>query len=304
MVWLGCALAAAAALYLAAGFFRTTRRRSYPAYGLIGLAAIALAEALLAFDVWPITLYFTPIVWTGYILAVDAAVFSLRGRSLLRSEPDAMVWMAVLSIFLWLIFEAYNLRLANWTYVGQPPNLYARYLGYGWAFATIWPALLETAELLLATRFPFPEPAARRPPFERRLFRWMALGLALSVAPLVVPLDTAPYMFGAVWTGFVLLVDPWNWRASRASIAADLRAGNRARLKALLASGVICGFFWEFWNYWAAAKWLYIFPIFQDWKLFEMPVPGFLGFPLLALEAFALYAWATATLKLPFYEIR
>jgi hypothetical protein len=54
----------------------------------------------------------------------------------------------------------------------------------------------------------------------------------------------------------------------------------------------VCGWLWEFWNYWAAAKWLYIFPMFQGWKIFEMPAPGFLGFPPFALECFTMYVTA------------
>ena len=41
--------------------------------------------------------------------------------------------MAALSIPLWLIFEAYNLRLKNWEYVGVPLPWPLAYLGYGWS---------------------------------------------------------------------------------------------------------------------------------------------------------------------------
>ena len=39
---------------------------------------------------------------------------------------------------------------------------------------------------------------------------------------------------------------------------------------------------WEFWNYWAGAKWHYSVPIMENLKIFEMPVPGHLGFPAFA----------------------
>ncbi len=56
---------------------------------------------------------------------------------------------------------------------------------------------------------------------------------------------------------------------------------------ALMAGGLTCGFFWEFWNYWAAAKWTYTLPFlgpFEQYKAFEMPLLGFLGFLPFALE--------------------
>src|SRR5207245_10377121 len=59
-----------------------------------------------------------------------------------------------------------------------------------------------------------------------------------------------------------------------------------------------CGWFWEFWNYWAAAKWHYIFPMFQSWKIFEMAVPGYLGFLLFALECFVVYVTASYLLRI------
>jgi len=32
-----------------------------------------------------------------------------------------------------------------------------------------------------------------------------------------------------------------------------------------------------------------VFPILQGWKVFEMPLPGYLGFPAFALECFVMY---------------
>jgi len=76
------------------------------------------------------------------------------------------------------------------------------------------------------------------------------------------------------------------------SLLSGLEQGRRGRLYSLLVSGWVCGWLWEFWNYWAKAKWLYVFPMFQGWKIFEMPAPGYLGFPPFALECFAMYTFA------------
>jgi hypothetical protein len=50
---------------------------------------------------------------------------------------------------------------------------------------------------------------------------------------------------------------------------------------------------WELLNFWARTKWIYTVPGFEDWKLFEMPLAGFGGFPPLALSAFAFFALVT-----------
>jgi hypothetical protein len=251
-----------------------------------------------------VSTFFTPICWTGYILAMDAAVFRVRGRSLLRSEPQAFVWMAVLSIFLWLVFEAYNLQLHNWTYVGLPRNEYVRYLGYGWSFATIWPGVLETTDFLLATLFRKRGPAPEPPDSRKPVIGWILPGLAMLIFPLVAPFYMQAYLFALVWLGFIAVADPLNYRARRPSVWGDLSQGYRARLWALLLAGFLCGILWEFWNYWASAKWLYIFPILEQYRLFEMPVLGFLGFPAFAVEIFAMYVMAASALELEFYEVK
>ena len=129
MLWVALVLTGSAVGYLLTRYLRTEKGARFPAYGWIGLGVIVVAEALLFAEVRLVGFYFTPLVWTGYILAADAAVFSVRGRSLIRGEPFAFLWMAVLSVFLWLIFEGYNRELLNWTYVGLPRGLVARYLG-------------------------------------------------------------------------------------------------------------------------------------------------------------------------------
>ncbi len=64
----------------------------------------------------------------------------------------------------------------------------------------------------------------------------------------------------------------------------------------LSTSGLICGVLWEFWNYWARSKWHYAVPIMEHVKIFEMPVPGYLGFPPFALECFTMYIFVRRVL--------
>ena len=85
LVTVGVAATAAAATLLVLGWFARPRRAPYPLYGYAGLAVLVVAELLLFRRVEPVATYFTPIAWTAYILVVDAAVFSLRGESRLRS---------------------------------------------------------------------------------------------------------------------------------------------------------------------------------------------------------------------------
>jgi hypothetical protein len=111
--------------------------------------------------------------------------------------------------------------------------------------------------------------------------------------PLIAPQHIGAYLFGLVWVGFFLLLDPLNRRLRLPSLLGDLAHGRHSLLYSLLVSGWVCGWLWEFWNYWAAAKWHYVFPIFQGAKIFEMPVPGYLGFLPFALECYVMYVTAS-----------
>ena len=303
---LGLALTAATVASVLLGYFRARRFRPFPAYGWLGWLALLCAEALLVARVAPVATYFTPIAWSSYILIADAAVLALSNRSRLNDAPIVVARLAFLSIPLWLIFEAYNLRLQNWTYIGLPRAWPCAFFGYAWSFATITPAIFETADLVQAilpapSAAPLPESAPHPRKIPRAAeFIAMISGAACLLVPLLVPPHLAAYLFALVWIGFLLLLDPLHHRLGLPSFIGDLAAGTPRRLYGFLLAGWICGFLWEFWNYWASAKWLYIFPMFQRWKIFEMPAPGFLGFLPFALECFVMYvsaAWLLGWIK-------
>ncbi len=289
MIKLGVIITAATISIVFAEFLRH-RKHHFPYAGWLGLAALVGAEWLMFRGIEPVSTYFTPIAWSAYLLICDSAVFAITGRSRLRNSPRDFFQMALLSIPLWLIFESYNLQLRNWTYVGVPRSAFWALLGYSWSFATITPAILETAELVEAFGW-FKQGEERHIPavLWRNL---MIAGFLCLIVPLILPQHIGAHLFGLVWIGFYLLLDPLNFRLGLPSLLGDISYGRWSRFCALLASGWICGWLWEFWNYWAAAKWHYIFPMFQNIKIFEMPAPGFLGFLPFALECFAMYVTA------------
>jgi hypothetical protein len=125
----------------------------------------------------------------------------------------------------------------------------------------------------------------------------MAVGLAFLVIPPLLPYKISRFLFGFVWLGVIFFLDPVNYRLGAPSLIAEWEQGRWGRTFALLAGGAVCGVLWEFWNFWAGAKWIYAVPILGDIKLFEMPVLGFLGFPPFCLECYVLYQFARRTLR-------
>jgi hypothetical protein len=277
--------------FLVVSYLRAPRRRPMGLIGWLGATIIVCSEILLALRNPGVMLFFTPIVWTGYLLLVGALVRSLGStpnaadpaRALPRSK-----WLAFWSVPLWLIFEAYNLRLKNWTYIGLPANPLVRGIGYLWAFATIWPAVFVTADLLRQLSLFRCTVEPRRACKASTLAAIFLTGLIFLLLPVLAPAHVGSYLFGLVWIGFALL-DPLNYWWRGRSFLRQWEAGDDSTLLQFLAAGWVCGILWEFWNCWAGAKWLYIFPILQDWKVFEMPILGYVGFLPFAVGCFVTY---------------
>jgi hypothetical protein len=268
----------------------------------IGLAITIGSEAATLARIEPFWSWNTPIAWTGFILFADGIVWQARRNSWIRSNGREFMWLALASIPLWLVFEGYNRIIRNWYYTGLPENFALRMFGYAWSFATIWPAIFEGAELVAILRAGQAGKAGKagmaggagRPNTPALPALPVAIGAGMLILPFVVPASVAAYMAAPVWLGFIFLLDPLNARIGGDSLLADLRAGRSDRLINLAVSGLLCGALWEFWNYWAGAKWHYTVPIMENLKVFEMPVPGYLGFPAFALECFTMYVFARA----------
>jgi hypothetical protein len=269
-----------------------------------------VSEAATLAKIEPFWSWNTPIAWTGFIIFADAIVWRARGASWIRSSPREFAALALASIPLWVVFEGYNLRIRNWHYVGLPEDPWLRYFGYAWSFATIWPAIFEAADLMAVARGAVgadlgrplgrasSTPTATNFDVGHRFSgaAWISIiaGALMLASPFFVSPAIARYLAAPVWLGFIFLLDPINARLGAESLWHDLPARRIDRLVNLSLSGLLCGVLWEFWNYWSRAKWHYTVPIMEHLKIFEMPVPGYFGFPAFAVECFTMYVFVRA----------
>ena len=260
-------------------------------YGWFGLLLLLISEYFLNRKIEPFYTWFYCFAWWSYILMADNLLLKLRGRSLLIHRRREFWSMLPLSVFVWLLFEAYNFVIHNWSYSVAPMQIWQRWTGYGVAFATVLPGIFITSDLVQAlldranhspaSEFEMVSSKPASKPASVSIF----IGLGLSVAPLIWP----RYLFPAVWLGPIFLLDPLLDKTGIRGLLSSLRHGNRSRLWSLMLGGLLCGLLWEFWNFWAGSKWIYTVPFLGTWKVFEMPILGFLGFPPFALECWILY---------------
>jgi len=263
-------------------------------YGTVGLLTIIIAEIALFFGNQIIGVWFTPLVWTGYILFIDSLIYRKKGKSFISAHFAEFLILLFLSVGFWLIFEGYNLFIKNWHYINLPENLPIRYIGYCWSFSTIYPAIFETRDLLETYGFfkncSFPQFEPKRPLLIIIIF----IGFIFLILPFVNPSE---YYAPIVWTGFIFFLEPINYLLNGGSFIRELKSRSSQKFFMHFTAGIICGILWEFWNFWAHTKWIYTVPYWGDIKIFEMPVVGYLGFPAFAIECYIIYSTTVIFMK-------
>ena len=261
----------------------------------VALFVLSIASIFLYLKIEPFVTYYFIFAWWSSIFILDSWLYLRGGETLFYDKTiETFTFLIPFSAFLWFGFEAFNLRLQNWSYQGLPPVLWIRWLGYFISYSTVLPALfvvsngLDQYNIFRKNEFSgfFNQSFSRFSIFFLILF-----GLFVLILSLCFP----RYFYFFIWVGFIFLLDPIHSFLGEKSLFQEWKQRNWNRTFQLLLAGCICGFFWEFWNFWAGAKWQYhlSWPSFiENIKIFEMPLLGFLGFPIFALECFVLTIFA------------
>ena len=253
---------------------------------LLGPFTIGLSFAFMRLQVEPFATFFYLFAWYGLIITFDQAIRAREGRSLIAQcgiggNALLLFWSAAC----WFFFELINFRLENWYYIFVTDQPMLRLIGTFLAFATVFPGIFWIEHYLCLHGV-----AART---QWRPLRFSSRGLYLlqfvGVLSLVLPLVWPRYFFPLVWGALILMIAPINYRNGLGGYLRQLESGDYGQTLRLLLAGFITGLCWEFFNFWARAKWIYTVPFFDEIKLFEMPVAGFLGFPPFAVECAVVY---------------
>lgn len=282
---------------VSADLARIQASRFHPATGIVGVGLIAVFWPLNWFLPGLRTAYLFFPLWLGYVLAVDALVFRRTGTSLLTRSPGQFVMLFVLSAPCWWLFELINRRTQNWIYLGSGAFSGIEYwVLCSLSFSTVMPAVFETAELAQSFKWINRFARGARLPASRTVtVTFLVCGLAM----LALVLQWPRYFYPFVWISIALILEPINIWLGRRSFSDRLRFGDWREVVALSTGALICGFFWEFWNYFSYPKWIYQTPGAQFLHVFEMPLPGYGGYIPFAWELFALrnLLWPAARIE-------
>jgi hypothetical protein len=263
-----------------------SRAPTWPTRGRFGALLIAVF--------WPLNWYlpglrtaylFFPL-WLGYILIIDTFVERRTGTSFwIRSRKD-FVLLFFLSAPAWWLFEFFNKRLGNWEYLGgdQFAGL-QHFILSGISFSTVMPAVFGTAELVRSFRWIDASRNDWRIPDSRGA---QTFSFLIGAAMMTLMIAWPRYFYPFAWTSLVFLLEPINYAFGRPHLLADLQHGDWRKIVSLALGSLICGFFWEMWNYYSYPKWIYHTPGAEFFHIFEMPLLGYLGYIPFALELFEL----------------
>ena len=83
------------------------------AYGLAGIILLIFGNLVLFADLFGLKNIYFPIVWVGYILTLDYAVFLAKGKSIIVNDYRKIIAMFIISAPFWKIYEYVNIRLQN-----------------------------------------------------------------------------------------------------------------------------------------------------------------------------------------------
>jgi len=267
------------------------RMRSLPWWGYAGVILTAAAWFLS----WNRLQWFAPLqpytffpLWLGYIISVNSLTWSRTGNCLLINRPLFFLALFPTSTLFWWFFEYLNRFVQNWYYLGVEHFSPVQYIIHAsLCFSTVLPAVQSTAELL-ATSPRLAAPLHNWRPFALHNTKtWGWILLLLSAAALAGTFILPDYLFPMLWVAPFLIITGVQAICDEKTLFHGLPAGDWCLIWLPAMAALICGFFWEMWNFKSLAHWEYSVPFVQRFHLFEMPILGYAGYLPFGLECMA-----------------
>jgi hypothetical protein len=227
-------------------------------------------------------------LWLGYIVIVNALTWRCTGRCMLTYRPGYFLALAPISAIFWWYFEYLNRFVQNWFYIGvgtiEPWD-------YFWQatlpFATVLPAVLGTRELLAT----FPrlswglENAWTMTWMHSKPIAWILLMVsAVGLAAIGVWPNA---LFPLLWLAPLVLITSMQTIMVEESVLDGPVKGDWREVWQVGLAGLVCGFFWEMWNFGSLAHWEYSVPFVHRFEIFHMPLLGYSGYIPFGLQCLA-----------------
>ena len=268
---------------------RYTRKTApFPVWGWIALGVNIVSWVI----AWSRFDWFTPVqrhtfipLWYSFIIIVNADTVRRCGSCLLLRHPRFFLALFPVSMVFWWFFEYLNRYVQNWYYVGIENFSVVEYVFFASvSFATVLPAVASVQEWLRT--FPIIDHTFTNYPVIANEWvdrtTWPILGIA-GVGLFLMGIYP-DYLYPLLWVS-PLFVTLSLYRILMGPKASHMLLGKLSEnMFSWILAALVCGFFWEFWNYFSFAKWIYSVPFVYRFQIFEMPILGYAGYLPFGLE--------------------
>ena len=257
---------------------------NFPYWGWIGIFLV-ITSWLLAWNRFP---WFAPwqphtfpLLWVGYIVILNALTFQRSRHCILINRPQFLLRLFLLSAAFWWSFEYLNQYINNWHYVNVPDTSLLEYAIYtSISFSTVLPAVLSTYEWL--NTFPrLTKPFENwhsYPKINNQRSGWVLLALGSLGLGLIGIWPTV--LFPVLWLSPLCLLAGMQRISLGKAIPCLVSLARGDWRTVILSAGaaLLCGFWWEFWNFYSLVHWEYTIPYVHAFEIFAMPILGYAGY--------------------------
>jgi hypothetical protein len=266
---------------------KTPCANRFPWWGWCGVA-LGLVSWILAWNRFPwFSEYqahtFTPL-WIAYILTVNGVTHRRTGTCLLLRRPLSFLLLFPASAVFWWFFEYLNRFVQNWTYTGADFAPAEYFLFATLSFSTVLPAIATTRAWL--SSFSWWSGAFQHFfPVQFSFPRLFAAAVLTAAGTALFLLGVYPnHLFALLWVSPLLILVSLQVLLKETHMFSPLRDGDWRYVMASALAALLCGVFWEMWNFYSLAKWVYHVPFVQRFHVFEMPILGYAGYLPFGLE--------------------
>jgi len=226
---------------------------------------------------------FTPL-WLSYIVVINAMTYRRSGTCMMLDRPGFFLALFPFSALFWWFFEYLNRFVQNWHYVGIHFSPGAYFWLATLSFSTVLPAVLGTREWIAGSSLiqqGFKDVVRVRIPCPRAIAAGVLMASGAGLAGVGVWPDL---LFPLLWVSPLLILVSLQIIRQEPGMLDPMAKGDWRDFTASACAALMCGGFWEMWNYYSLAKWEYSVPFVHRFLIFEMPVLGFAGYLPFGLE--------------------
>ena len=259
----------------------------FPWWGWISLACVIIAWAF----AWNRFTWFDrfqahtfSMLWYPFIVLINAVEWKRTGKCLMLQRPRYFISLFPLSAGFWWFFEYLNRFVQNWYYVNSNFGALEYFMFATMSFSTVLPAVLSMKELVLSfskINGIYGEFIKVKGINSRPLAFIVLVASCLSLYGIGLWPD---FLFPFLWIAPLLIITCLQSLLGMPNIFIDLYHGRWTDIISVSLAAIICGWFWEMWNYWSFAKWEYSIPFVGRFHVFEMPILGYAGYLPFGIE--------------------